>query len=75
MDTTKFLELIKETLEIEDRELSLDDKFREYPEWDSLAHLSTIALIDDEYGAIIESADFKTLETWSDVMAAIEKRL
>ncbi len=74
MDTTQFLQNIKETLEIEGRELSLTDHFREYEEWDSLAYLSTIAMIDDEYSIVFDSNDFKTLETWNDVIAAIEAR-
>lgn len=31
----KFLDLFKEVLEIEDKEISLNDEFREYDEWDS----------------------------------------
>ena len=42
----KFIELIKEVLEIEDREINMGDKFREYEEWSSLAYLSVIAILD-----------------------------
>ena len=38
----KFIELLKEALEIEDRELDINDEFRTYDEWDSLAYLSII---------------------------------
>ena len=41
----KFLDLFKETLEIEDREISLNDSFRDFDEWDSLALLSVIAMM------------------------------
>ena len=33
----KFIELIKDVLEIEDREINMNDNFREYEEWSSLA--------------------------------------
>lgn len=70
----EFIEKLKEALEIEDRELSLTDKFREYPEWDSLAFLSVIAMIDEEYDVIIEGKDFKKLETVGDIVNAINER-
>ena len=70
----EFLEKLKEALEIEDRELSINDKFREYPEWDSLAFLSVIAMIDEEYDVIIEGKDFRKLETVSDIINAINER-
>lgn len=75
MDTQAFLEQMKETLEIEDRELSLDDEFKAYDEWDSLAYLSTIAMIDDEYGVVISAAEFRTLTTLGDIAKAIEAKL
>lgn len=75
MDTEKeFLEKLKEALEVEDRELSLADRFREYPEWDSLAFLSVIAMIDEEYDVIIEGKYFKNLETVGDIFNAIKER-
>lgn len=74
MDTTQFLELMQETLDIE-TELTLDMKFRELEEWDSLAYLSTIAMIDDEYDVVINANEFKTLETLGDIVKAVESKL
>lgn len=71
---SKFLESIKELLEIEDRSLSLEDNFREYPEWDSLANLSMIALIDEEFGVVIENAEFKKIQTLGELFDEIQKR-
>lgn len=73
MDTQKFIENFKDAVEIEGRELALSDKFRDYPEWSSLAFLSVIAMIDDEYGVIIEGKDFRRLETLQDVLDIVEK--
>lgn len=73
MDTQKFIENFKDALEIEGRELALTDKFRDYPEWSSLAFLSVIAMIDDEYDVVIEGKDFKTLNTLQDIADAIER--
>ncbi|MBQ9758794.1 MAG: acyl carrier protein [Opitutales bacterium] len=74
MDTQKFIENFKDAVEIEDREIALTDKFRKYPEWSSLAFLSVIAMIDDEYDVIIEGKDFKTLETLQDIVGVIEQQ-
>lgn len=71
----KFLELIKEVLEIEDRELSMEDNFKDYDEWDSLARLSLIASIDDEYNVQIEEEKFRTLNTFSDLYTEIQSRV
>ncbi|MCI7004924.1 MAG: acyl carrier protein [Akkermansia muciniphila] len=69
-----FLSHVKEVLEIEDREIGVDDEFRSYEEWSSLAFLSMIAMIDEEYGVIIDGNTFRTLKTWKDVIAAIQAR-
>ena len=69
-----FISQLAEVLEIEDRELKPTDKFREYPEWDSLAFLSVISMIDEEYDVIIEGKDFKALQTVGDIVNAIKER-
>ncbi len=71
----KFIEKFKEALDTEDKEISLDDKFRDYDEWDSLRYLSVIAMIDSEYDVIIETADFKNIETVGGLIEEVEKRI
>ena len=68
----KFVNLFRETLEIEDREVRLTDEFRELDEWDSLALLSVIAMIDEEYDIIIESNAFQKLQTVGDIYTYIQ---
>lgn len=70
----QFLENLKEILEIEDRDLSFSDKFREYEEWDSLANLSVIAMLDDEYDVVINSDEFGELQSIEQLWAEIQKR-
>lgn len=70
----KFILLLKETLEIEDRDIAMSDSFRDYDEWDSLANLSVIAMLDDEYDVHIESKDFKNLITVGDLMNEVQNR-
>lgn len=70
----KFLQKFKEVLEAEEKEIGLEDKFREYDEWNSLAFLSLIAMIDEEFDVIIEGKDFKQLQTVADIIQAIKER-
>jgi acyl carrier protein len=70
---TKFLEAFKETLERED-EINLTDEFRTYPEWDSLAYLSVIAMLDENYGVQIELADFRKQITIGELMNEVFRR-
>lgn len=69
----KFLTMFKEVLEITDRELLLEDNFRDYEEWNSLVFLSLIAMIDEEFDVIIEGRDFKQLKTNAEIIETIKK--
>lgn len=70
----KFIELFKETVEIEGIEIDLNTKFRDLDEWDSLTFLSVLAMLDEEYDVIIEGNDFRQLETVGDLINEIKKK-
>ncbi|MCH7412055.1 phosphopantetheine-binding protein [Belliella sp. R4-6] len=69
----KFKEVIIEALEIEDREILMSDKFKEFEEWDSLAQLTLIAELDDQFGVTIQSEDFKKIQTLQELFDHIQK--
>jgi len=69
----ELLHIFKEALEIENKALSMTDEFRNYPEWNSLAFLSVISMIDDAYGAVIDPQVFRQLRTIQDVFNEIQK--
>lgn len=73
MEKKEFIEKFAEALERED-EIKMEDEFREYDEWSSLAYLSIIAFMDDEYDTQIEEADFKKLRTVQDIYNACVKK-
>ena len=69
MDTKIFIEKFAEALEIETTDvLSTETIFRELEEWDSLAYLSVIAMMDEEFEIKIENVEFKQLKTLGDIM-------
>lgn len=73
MNSNEFIEKFAEALEIEDAStLTVETEFRNLDEWDSLAYLNVIALLDEEYDIQIENAEFKTLKTISDIIGCIE---
>jgi acyl carrier protein len=65
----KFIELFAEAIERE-AEIKMEDNFRDYDEWSSIAYLSVIAMMDEEYDTQIEQADFKKLRTVQDLYNA-----
>lgn len=69
----KFVNLFAEAIERED-EIKMEDEFRNYEEWSSLAYLSIIAMMDEEYEVQIEESDFKKLRTVQDVYDACNKK-
>ncbi len=68
---TQFIGALQEALEIQDREIHLADQFRSYPEWDSLAQLTLIAMLDEEFGVSIEMKRFNELVTVQDLIEAV----
>lgn len=68
----KFIELFKQILEIETDTVKLDTKFRELEEWDSLAYLSVIAMMDEEFDVVVEGNEFKKLITIADLIQAVK---
>jgi acyl carrier protein len=68
----KFLELVKEVLEIEDRAIQMEDNFKAYDEWDSLANLSMVAMLDDEFGIVIDNQKFKNMQTLQELFDEVK---
>jgi len=70
----KFIDLFKETLEINSQDITLSTKFRDLENWDSLSFLSILAMIDEEYDVVIEGNDFRRLVTIEDLISEIRRR-
>lgn len=70
----KFKSVLIEALEIEGQDILMSDSFRDYPEWSSLAQLSLIAMLDDEFGVVIEDKVFQSLKTVEELYEEVRKR-
>ncbi len=71
----KFIELFSEILEMEGQQINLEDNFRDYDNWDSLANLSVIAMLDEEFGVLIENKDFKNINTVGELISEVKNRM
>ena len=71
----RFIEQLKEILEMGNGDVKPEDKFRDYENWDSLTALSVIAMMDDEFGVIINAEEFRKLVKVNDLIEAVKKRM
>ena len=70
----KFLNLVADILNREENSISYQDDFREYNEWDSLAALSFLAMLNEEYDVIISRRDFDDMITLEQIYQYIENQ-
>jgi acyl carrier protein len=69
----KFNELLAESLGVSSSEISLNLVFRSHPKWDSLAALTMITAIEDEFGLILNDTELQKLITVQDLIAFIDE--
>ena len=67
------MELIAEVLEVEVEGLTPETKLGDLDEWDSIALISFIAMMDDEFDKIIKGSVVKEQKTVADLMAMMEE--
>lgn len=69
----KFIELFKETLEIEEMDVDKDIIFRDLEEWDSLAVLSVLAMVNEGYDITIPRNKFEKVKTVGELYNLIQE--
>lgn len=68
-------EFIQELIEIlENEDVNENTAFRELEEWDSLAALSTISMIDGEFRVTVNNKDLRSVETVSELYDMVISR-
>ena len=67
-----FIYKFAQALEIDDVEsLNADTNFQDLDEWSSLAALSLIAMVDEEYDAVMKAKDIRNAKTIGDLYNVI----
>ncbi|MFG6325263.1 MAG: acyl carrier protein [Lachnospiraceae bacterium] len=72
MTNQEKLEKLEEIMDLEAGQLSEDSILADFEEWDSIAILSVIALLDEEFGKTVKGADIKKCVTVKDAMNLME---
>lgn len=75
MELKEFIKKFADAIEIEPATINRETVFRDLEEWDSLAYLSVIAMLDEEYNLQIETAVFKQLTTIGDIINYAESNI
>jgi len=66
------LALLEDMLEVEEGSLSSDLKLEDIEEWDSVAIISFMALVDEEFDKTLKASDIKEFKTIADTLAVME---
>ena len=68
MEIKEFVEKFAEAIDLENSSvLNPNTEFRTLDEWDSVAYMSVIAMLDEEFDVQIEMAEFKQLTTIQEI--------
>jgi len=68
----EFLKQLAETLEIS--EIKETDELKAFPEWDSLAVLSVIAMLDANYRVNLRAADFNAVKSVAELFNLVQSK-
>lgn len=72
MDIKEKLALIEDCMDLDGGTLKLEDSLSEYEEWDSVAVLSIIAMVDENFHKSVSGDVLKEAKTVSDIIALME---
>ena len=67
------LALLEDMLELDEGDLTADKALEDIDEYDSMAKLSLIVLMDDEFGVKLTGELIKGFETIGDILKLMEK--
>jgi acyl carrier protein len=75
MQAEAFLRQIEATLELPEGSLKGADRLEDIPEWDSLAVISFIALVDEKLGLAVDGEALANAVTVGDLLALVQEKL
>lgn len=72
MELKEKLALIEEAIDVDEGTLSPDTVLADVDEWDSIAALSLIVMLDENFDKIVSGDQIKALKTVADIFAYME---
>lgn len=68
METTKKLAMIEEIMDLDEGTLTPATVLEDLEEWDSMAKLSVMVMMDDEFGKVLTGDAVRALKTVQDIL-------
>ena len=72
MEQKEKMEKLEEMMDLEEGTLNSEMSLSDLEEWDSIAHLSLIILLDDDYGKKISGNEIRALKTVQDILTLMQ---
>ena len=72
MELEKKLELLADLLELQVNEFTLETNLDDLEEWDSLAAISYVVMMDEEFGIVANPTDIKNFKTIQDILDSMK---
>ena len=73
MTNEKKIELLADILDVDAEGLTPETRLVDMSEWDSIAALSFIAMMDEEFGKEFKGSEFKKIVTVQDALNVMEE--
>lgn len=73
MSIEKFIENFAEAIDVAAAEVSADLEYKGHPQWDSMAVLSVIAMVDEYYSKVLTGEDIENMKTVRDLYEHVSK--
>ena len=67
-----FLQNLAAALNLDDAQLQPGDRLQDLPNWDSLAILTTLAMLDAQYDVVLAGPEIQSCVTIADLFAKVE---
>ena len=74
LDQDAFVENVRNAFDVPDADITPDTEFQLLAEWDSLASVSTVAMVLSEYDVQITGDELVACRTVGDILALVESR-
>jgi acyl carrier protein len=75
MNKKEFIEKIEEIIEVDTGDLTGEENLADLEDWDSLAVMGFIAMVDSQLGMTIEAARIGECKTVNDLVALVQDKL
>ena len=72
MELKEKMALIEEVLDVEEGSLTPETLLSDVDEWDSIAALSLIVMLDENFNKTVSGAQIKALKSVKDILAYME---